>query len=486
MTRCTTPTTARRAHWAIAAALCLAALCLAPLAPGQGPAPARELPRESAKVVAMAQTLVHDRDPEVRGEAVLLLAASRDLPAGGDVFGVALRASKDPAPAARLRGILALGLLGETGVEVRLAELLGGEPSTETEAAALALGMLADSHPGIAVEAYFTKFEGSSYRRQRGTLLAMLVGLGLEPHPSKIRALQDLFDDDALKHPDVRILLYEALGAVAHGLTDEDIDEMVEHRDARIRALGARWTVEDTEPSESRLATLEKLAQRDPDENVRAAALDALTRARHLPALEIAAKAATSRDPIEAAQGMRSAARLGGGAMSQALEDRILSTRRPALQAALMAALPGPWTDRYLETCAELAIDTRRPADLRCAAALTLAAAGNAEAAPILRTLFASQAGRDHLPALARALIGLTTEPPALDHLHPEGKTLDAERLEALLAAGHEGAAGAWLEAFARADAPRAALLRAWRRGLSLHRMPPSWRLVPDGLVPLL
>ena len=261
---------------------------------------------------------------------------------------------------------------------------------------------------------------------------------------------------------------------------------MIEERDGSLRALGARWLVTDGEPvAEARLAILEELVHRDPDPSVRAAALESLTRARHLPALELAAKAATSRHPIEAAQGVRSAATLGGRAMTQALEDRALATRKPELQIAMIQALPGPFSDRFLDHCASLASDPRKPSDLRCIAALTLARAGETDVAPVLRTLFAERDGRDYLVPLARAIVDLCPELPALDHLHPVGEAIDPQRLEALLAAGHPAAAGALAEALESSEGQRAALLRAWRRGLTLHPTPPSADALPEALAEL-
>jgi len=451
----------------------------APAAPAPAPAAAQPQPGaaraaqaaaadEVAAMRSRAQALLADRDPEVRGEAALVLATIGTADAGVDPFDIALRVSKDPAEPARLRGIMALGVLGRPGVEVRLESLLlesAARPTLDAAAAALALGRLDDRHPGIAVETYLSRFQASSYRRHRDVLLALLVGLRGQEHPSKVRALQDLAEDEALKDSLLRRLLLEVLAETPHGLPADAVDEMLESRDPVDRAIGARLAIRaGAETPAAVLVRLERLASRDPHPDVRAAALEALTRARHLPALELAAHAATSPHPVEAAQGVRTAVTLGGGAMARALEGRILAERKVPLQVALMDALPGPWSDAYVDRCRELAADRRRPAGVRCQAALVLAAAGRTDAAPLLRNLFSSVEGEGALPQLAAAILAISAEPPPLDRFHRAGGALDPDRLHALMVAGHPDAGAALLEALDAPDADVAGLLRSWRR----------------------
>ena len=91
------------------AGLLVAALSLSGAAQGPG----HEGPKWMAPLLAEAEELLHHRSPELRGEAAMILASSgirRHHPA-------ILELARDGHPDARLRGILALGILGAPGSE---------------------------------------------------------------------------------------------------------------------------------------------------------------------------------------------------------------------------------------------------------------------------------------------------------------------------------------------------------------------------------
>ncbi len=442
-------------------------------------------------VQADAQRLVTSPDAAVRGEAALLLAASGEARHYPAVLAVA----REPDPEAHLRGLVALGLLAAPGAEFHLEQVLDASQTRVQPAgtaAALGIGLLPEAAAG-AVGRYLARFQRSSYRRQRDALLAMLAGLGTAAQPSCALALQTLLRDDANRDDELRIRLVTVLGGTPHGLPTGLSADLLDRggaavRSAILQALAA--TAEPGgEPDPALLERIVRLQEHDASAEVRAAALLWLTAWRHLPALERAAVAVRSSHPPEAAQGVRSALALAGGAMRRALEPVILAEERPALRAALLAAFDPPFGEELAAACRRQAADRRLPLPLRTASALALGRAGDINAAPLLRDLFQENDDAEALEAVARALLRLEPDAPELDRLAPGGRTGELlrtpQRLRALLLAGHGGAARFALQQLAATDttpAVQVAVLAALRQALFPERSLPASGLLPAPL----
>lgn len=422
-----------------------------------------------ARLVATdAAGLLSHPDPVVRGEAALVLAAQRD-PANHTAL-VAI--ARDPDEAARVRGLLALGLQQTPGVAEVLADQLQ-DLAERTKpaglAAAFALGSLPpDQAPGL-VTSVLTTFPQASWKRQHDVLAALLVGLQHAEQPTQLTPLRRLFDEESNRDPEVRARLLELLLPIDPLMDAARLKKVLERGSEAERRALVGWLAGHPSPADDQLlAPLERIARDAAAPEMRALGLAALTRLRHLPALEMAAKALRSEHPVEAAQGLRSALRIGGAGMRGALERHLAAESRPDLQAALLLAWSAPPSAELADTCERLAVDHSTPTNLRCAAALVLSHRDPARAAPLLRTLFRDCDRGAPLDELASALAkGTGAATPLADLLR--GATdlaRQPERWRALLAAGHPEAVRAVLQTLREPKAPArelAGVLQMWR-----------------------
>lgn len=414
--------------------------------------------------------LLHHENPVLRGEAGLALATTGDARWHGALLSLA----KAPEPAARLRGILALGVLGAPGTEEFLGGLLGetSPKSAERFAAALALGLLPDELSSPTFFRRMRRLRGGSYQRHAPELTALLAGLTTGRHPSKAGALRDLLDDAANKDPTLRRLAIRLLAAMSGTLDRARIETLLTSRNRGDRLGILEAMARGLLPLDDSATTVERLARRDPDPAVRAAALDALTRHRRLAALEIGVDALRSKDPVEAAAGVRAALALGGGAIREAIEGRVERVTRPDLSRAMLAAfaataVPSP---EFADRCARMAADPERQEEVRIQAALVAARAGHARGLRLARELLSRTRRREDLRALARIAVRAAPSQTVIDALlSPDDAPGDPDlprRLAALLAAGDRGVI-AWIRK--ALDSPhldaqaKSALLRGYR-----------------------
>lgn len=464
------------AHRACLAAV-LAATCGFAQAPADDPV---------ARLLAVdAATLVRSPVAVVRGEAALVLACSGDPVYYGAVAAVA----RDPDPEASLRGIVALGHLAVPGTEVLLERILlagATRPTADTLAAALALGMLPEDHAPSAVSGHLNRFLQSSYKRQRDVLLALLCGLGSRSATNQQRAMLGLLDDAANRDPRVRGGLLLALSRIEGALPADRIQRVLQHGAAEERTA-ALMALLQREPEPDLLPLLVQLTRRDPSPEVRALALKALTAARHLPALDLAARALRSAAAVEVEQGTRSAVLLGGLGMRRAIESE-LPDLPPASQAAVLRALDGPIGDELAATCRKLAADRANALELRLSAAMALARSDQNSAVPLLRDLFGEVEDIDELLRIATELLRLEERPTDLERLHG-GRAGDLlqqpNRLAALLRAGHPGASRfclAQLQEPGLLPAEQARLLLAFRKSRLPPLEPHLLHLLPEPL----
>lgn len=396
-------------------------------------------------VATAAARLLDHREPMVRGEAALVVAARRAAEHNPRL----LMLAQDAASEARLRATLALGIAGTPGACQVLAPRLrnlGDRSGAEGVVAAYALGMLPEEIAGSTVSTLLASLRQGNWRRQRDVLVALLLALRANPSRSQATVLRQIWDDESLRDGEVRALLLEVLlplddllngrngGAEAAAwrrLLERGSDP---ERAALLRYIAAAPTPVDA----ALIEPLLRVAAHASDPAQRVAALAALTRMRHLPALDLAAEALDDHAPTVMAQGMRSALAIGGAGMRTVLENHLLHADEAHL-AALLPAYDAPPSPELADLCARLATDLQRPLAVRATAAVALARGANDRAAPILRDLFRSARDPAVLPALAGALCAPGTEPPALDRLLDGTGDLtdDPERWQALLGVRH-------------------------------------------------
>jgi HEAT repeats len=461
------------------------AVLLCGFARGQDPGSERMVARDAARLLA-------HRDPLVRGEAALVAASvpnqTTDLP----LQSALLRMARDPDADARHRAILALGLLGSPTAVQLLADRLGNL-GTRGDADGPVLGYALGSLPaglGNARTEVLNQFVQGSFRRQRDTMLGLLLGMARHGRTADQAALQRLFANEANRDPEVRALLLHLLlpQAPTDALTQR---RHLERGEPAERDCVLRWLGEEPTHDPDLLALLERIASRGDTGAERARALAALTRANHPPVLELAAKALRSDSPGEAGQAMRSMLTIGGPRLHRALDERLQAEADPARKLALLTHFDAPPSPALVAHASALAVDAAQPFELRSAAAILLARAAPDRGTTVLRDLFRIGAEPQLLGTLAQALQGLGDGPPALDRLLDGSTELHAHpsQWQALLRAGHPEATRQvmqHLDADTTAPDVLRTTLTVWRRAMVTS--PPRWRAeaVPSRLRELL
>ncbi len=427
-----------------------------------------------ARMVAddAAQLVTHP-DAVVRGEAALVLAARHEPQNHQAIVAVA----KDPNERAALRGILALGLQATPGTATVLGDLLADQSSRVGPAgvaAAYALGSLPPDHAPTVVTSVLSSFLQGSLKRQRDVLLALLLGLRQNDQTPQLTALRRLFDDESNRDAEVRSRLLLLLLPIDPTLDATRLRKLLDRGSDEERAALVGWLATNPCAADAELqAPVERLATQSGRPELRAAALAMLTRLRHLPALEIAAKALRSDHPVEVAQGASSALQIGGTSMRRALERHLGVETNPERQAAILSVWSAPPSPDLADLCARLALDRSKSLVLRTTAALTLSRADAERAAPLLRDLFRDADRPELLADLAAAMKRQAgSEDVPLNRLVNGSTDLrqHPERWRALLTTGHPQAIRQLLTKLSSRNAPAddlAVALASWRQATS-------------------
>ncbi len=465
------------------AALCVLALPMF--------AAAQSEPGGVPRVVATAATrLLDDADPRVRGEAAIVAAQMGDAANHAVVVAIA----KDRDPAARQRGLVALGLQATAGVTTVLDEQLAdlsARSEPESIAAAFALGLLPPDHSPTTTSRVLTSFLHGNLRRQRDALLALLLGMASQPQIQQTAALRQLLNDDSLRDPVVRAEALKLLLPVDRTFDEPKARRMLERGSREERVTLLTWLSDDGGTLAAPLAgALQRIAEESEHADERARALAVLTRLHHLPALEIAARALRSTNPAECRQAMRAVLTIGGAPMRGVLDQRVVDETDAVRKAAMLESFDAPPSAALLAQAGRLAADTRQPEALRVAATRMLARAEPERARPLLRDLFRGARRDDSLAGLATDMLRGGDAPPLarLFEGTPDAR-LEPERWCALLGAEHPVAVRELLQRLSDPSgdaAGRAAALAAWRRARVLHVPRPIAGQAPAALVALL
>jgi hypothetical protein len=436
--------------------------------------------------------LLAHRDPTVRGEAALVVAPQADAPARDAILAMA----SDAAPAARQRALIALGVLGTPGPVQRLGDVLADTAvrgADDGVAAAFGLGLAPPEHGASTCARVLTTIAMGSWKRQRDTLLALLLALSRHAESRQTTALRQLFDDESNRDPEVRALLLRLLLPLDRTLDERVLRRVLEQGSDPERLALLDWLAGAAggELGPEWLAPLERVATQGERGELRAAALAALTRAGHLPVLQLAVRALRQGTPAECTQALRSMLAIGGSRMLRAAAPDVERERDAARKAAMLAAFDAPLPDFLADHCAKLAADAGQPWPLRGNAALALATSAPDRAAPMLRDLFRGTTDHAALPALARALCTSHDAPVDLARLLDRGAELHAqpERWVALLAIEHPEARRQLTQALHDPAAPPerlATALRVWRAAAVLAAPAARPGALPDALRTLL
>jgi hypothetical protein len=456
-----TPATARQRHGRAAVRFA----CAIALAFGAAPAQA---PLANELVVRAASQHLDSSDPVARGEAALLVAIDATPAREARLLALAV----DPAPATRRRARIALGLCGTPAAIAALARMVASDDDADDRiAAAFGLGLASGPDAETTIAAVLVGVVHGSWKRNRDLVVALLLGMERDPSPTATAALRHVLDDDANRDPDVRALMAARVVRFDRSLDDKALRRLLQRARAgeRTAILTALADTPDVPLGGALLADLADAAAHDGDAGVRAAALAALARAHHLPALELAARAVRVGAPVEARAAMRCLRRLGGVGMLRAAAPLVAAEDDAERAEALLDAFDAPPPPQLLDRCRELATDGRKPWSLRAAAAALLARAEPAQGAVVLRELFRLCRDARVLPRLAAALVAAEREPTPLPRRFPldTAPGSDPERWAALLRADADGALGAVTAALVGSPgaAPPRVALAACRAG---------------------
>lgn len=389
---------------------------------------------------APLETLLSDPDPVCRGEAALALAASHDTA----LYPRLLEVARDRERPARLRGIVAIGVLAVPGGEAFLGEVLRSTSSDDADraAAAFALALLPPDLEAPAIHDYLRSVRGGSYRRHLPVLAAMLVGLSYVPHASEASEIAAMLEDESNKEPKLRRLALRALAPVRDSVAGEELSALLQSASADDRLGALEFLLRsDRRPDGEMEHLVRQLAEHDRRADIRTTALRVLTAARSLAALETGVAALRARDAAELAAGVRAAEHLGGGAVRAAMEQRILRADDPTLQASMMRAYDFTTTKELLDACVALAGDRHRPTALRVQAAALAARSGDDRVKPLLGDLFMVTEDPWQLEDLARAATALDPAAIPVERLlasdDPTAAAALPSRIGALVRAGH-------------------------------------------------
>ena len=445
--------------------LALLVACLARLGSGQGPVEPQPLGELRPIVIEQLSS----PDPIARGEAALLLASAHEA----DAYQHILPIARDPAGEARIRGLLALGHLGTPGTAAVLSAAArdAARASRERLAAAYALGLLADDQAGLTADEVFHGTGGSGYRRNRELLQALLLGLAQGVHPQRSTRLRTLASDPSNQVAEIKELALRALARTPGAMDGETLDLLLESRDPQCRAGGLELLATGLVlPRAADVLTAEKLARKDPQAAVRAAALRALLHFRQPVALELGRAALRANDPVEAAAGVRICLQLGGGLARADAEIAIAATRGRDRQLAMLQACTGRPSDTFRAACQALATDPANPWVLRARAAAVLADPADPRGRVLLTDLFFETREPQALAILAQALArgeDLPDLPARLERSEAAAESHQIPaRLAALVLADYPGAAAKCQALLADVHTPgeaSAVLLRALR-----------------------
>lgn len=462
--------TARCAILLALGALFAGAPCGTAQGPVLGPAPTDLLGIERL-VAADAARHLESPLPACRGEAALIVATTGDPALEARLL--TLADDRDPVTADR--AAIALGLLATPGAVHALEQRIAAEDrGARAVAPAFALGLVPPDRAGSAIGRVLPTFARGSWKRQRDALLALLIGMGRHADRDERVALRRLFDDDSNRDAEVRAALLQLLLPVDTSFDDKSLKRLCDRGSDAERLVLLRWLAGRTPVDNGPwLDTLVQIAQHDRQPAHRAAALAALTRSRHLPALELAARALRSDDADECGAGLRAMLAIGGARTRGALEQHLIDEHDAGRKAALLASYAAPPSQRLALHAAALAHDETQPEAVRVAAAEVLSKSQPERAAPLLRDLFRDTRDGTFAAALARALVRGGDDPPTLDRLLAAPTALELHPLQwqALLHGGHAAAQRHVLAVLQAAGADPetvATALRCWRAAMVL------------------
>ena len=408
-------------------------------------------------------------DAETRGEAAIIVAA-----AGQQIHEPRLlKLAIDPDPAARHRGILALGLLATpqaiTFLEQQLMSI-EGRTTKESVFAAYALGLVPSQRIETSVARLLPQFEQGSWKRQHDCMIALLLGMTSQLDRQELRPLQQLLEDAGKHADDARALLFELLLPMQSKVDAKDLRRSLRRGGDLTKLTIIKWlATRAAADNKLWLTDLTTYAKRGTTPEIRAAALLALTRSRHLPALEIAAHTLKTATGAECRQALASMLAIGGAKSRGALEQYLLQEQNPARTQALMSGYQAPPSKALMNHAFRVAMDQRQPVATRSAAAILVAKSDAKRAAPLLRDLFRIASNPATLISLARALARTKEPQTTLDRLLSDSDSTVqyGNQWQALLASGHTEAKRqvlAVLQNTKSSDEEVRTALKAWRR----------------------
>ena len=410
-------------------------------------------------------------DAEVRGEAALLLGALREDGARDVLRKLALDREID----VRVRAIVALGALDAPGADTELGRLLTDRdvPAILQQAAAYALGSLPDERAAPSIDEFLGRSNGGSSKRNRDAIAALLAGMQRAAHPSRRAQIGAILHDSSIRDPDLLAIALESLIRSGGRIQSTEVRRMLGLEDAELRGAVLRSVQHAVAPSRELHEELKRIARRDRDPKVRAAALASLAGLDIDAETRSLAQRALATEDADAVQAAVTVLSTSSGAEDRSEAAARIRTATPSIVVAVLRGWVGIPASSLVESSLALATAEDRRADDEALALHILASARE----PRAEAMLVDFARRAQDPGLvADALRDLLRYSTAVDPLDVLGR-LPADQ-PARLALGIEsiGRVDPKLtsrlarDTLARADAPARAkalvVLRAWRRAV--------------------
>jgi len=442
-------------------------------------------------VIAQIEPLLQSKSPALRGEAALALASTRQ----SRYYAPILQLASDPKPAARHRALLALGYLQQPGTDAPLHQTLTDAPrdSLDRSVSTMALGLLPEEPRIPAIDEFFVRVHSSSRKRIQNEFTSMLLGLLHGQHPAYRSSLESILEDASYRDRPILVLVLQNLAKMPRGVDTSVLFELLRSPNPALAETSLRALMRPgVKLSAAQRKVITGLARGSKvPTSVRSAALRLLTRLRRPAALDLADSFLRGKKPALAAAAVHTILKLGGGSLREALEHQIINTGDANLQLAMLEAKTPPHGNKFIEACLAMASDTSAGTAHRVHTTLICAGAGRKAIQPILTDLFLTADDPTMLNKLAYALRQLDID--IRKKVYPTKTLKDtarlADRLHALLAAGHKQTTSLLTEVLAAKATPddlRAEVVRAYR----LNQLPnvdrKSLDLAPPGVRALL
>lgn len=445
------------------------AVILTALVPGPDLAAQDGDPPETTERAETLRAFLEAKDPALRGEAALALAA---LGLKDDIPRIEALAS-DRSPEAAARAILAVGEVARPGCQHLLRRIANDDsrPDLVRQAAHFALGKLPGTDAQDGIDDLMLQLEMAGFDRGRELIAALAAGVVESGEDQREGWLRRFLEDETIRDPELRLMLAQALAALGSTLRDEILDRLLNGDEPNDRHSASLLLANDPAEPDRRLAKkVQGLARSERDAGARIAHLEVLIAWDHRDVESVATRMSRVGDPRIAAAGYRVLLERLSPKKQAKLLEKLEDADRAILEALFVQSETSP-NEGLKQLAPRLLNDPNADPRARRIAA-SLCAEEMAEVARLnLRELLTDCRDADEFAATLRLLQSIDgLEASTLDELRDLDST-DSEvwsaRLQGLARVQPDWALPMLEAAIETDEAHAAAALQSWRLATS-------------------